>query len=278
MIQILLGLGWDFGIYILISSAFCLYLKYLKILDFSFCASIGFGAFLFWQLQSINIWLALSVSSIFTISFGIISYSTIFSKLKKSFEGLDLLFGLILTDLIQNIFLILFGSNIKVLEFYSYKVEFFGLTLNTFGLVFLIIAGIIYFLLFYILDHTIIGLKIKSSKFESQFSNLDQNPLKYKLLIVVLALFCIYLASLGVVFSKNLQFTVLINFTIKGWLIAIISDNNFSKVFYNSFILILIEALVVYFLDKNFRDVILYGFIIFWIIIKDLPRLKLKFL
>ena len=278
MIQILLGLVWDFGIYILISSAFCLYLKHLKILDFSFCASIGFGAFLFWQLQSINIWLALSVSSIFTISFGIISYSTIFSKLKKSFEGLDLLFGLILTDLIQNIFLILFGSNIKVLEFYSYKVEFFGLTLNTFGLVFLIIAGIIYFLLFYILDHTIIGLKIKSSKFESQFSNLDQNPLKYKLLIVVLALFCIYLASLGVVFSKNLQFTVLINFTIKGWLIAIISDNNFSKVFYNSFILILIEALVVYFLDKNFRDVILYGFIIFWIIIKDLPRLKLKFL
>ncbi len=278
MIQILLGLGWDFGIYILISSAFCLYLKYLKILDFSFCASMGFGAFLFWQLHSINIWLALSISLIFTISFGVISYSTIFSKLKNSFEGLDLLFGLILTDLIQNIFLILFGSNIKVLDLGNSKVEFFGIVIDIFSLGYLALAGMIYLLLLYILNNTTNGLKIKSSRFELQLANLGHNFSKYNLLIVGLALFYIYLASVGIALSKTLQFSVLINFTIKGWILAIISNNILSKVLYNSLIFIFIEALAIYFLDKNFRDVILYGFIIFWIIIKDLPRIKLNHL
>ncbi len=270
MLQILLGSVWYFGIYLLVASAFALYLRFIKVLDFGFVVILAFGSFGFWYFYPTNIFLGLGVSFLSCFVFSFLTYRYIYQNYKATIPSEELIIGMVVTDLFANLFLVFLGSNIKVVGIKGVKLEFFGSYFDSNSLIFLVIVLLIYFGVIYLFKKSSYGLVINCLPNLKKLNNLGFDVYRIQFLVVTLGLFCLWISSIGIAISQNLQFSFLVNIIIKGWLIALISQNKIEKVLFTTLILIFVELFGTQLLNSEFRDVIFYGFVLIWLALNNI--------
>ncbi len=160
------------GIYSLIAVGFSLQYGVARVLNVSHGEFIMIGAFLIWLLYTvfgINPLVSLSICGPFVFVIGYLLYRTMYTRLRNislsvgAFEGSSMLASFGLLFIIQNMAIIVWGTDIKSYSYFAFPVNILGAKFAANRLMTLVMAVIIGLVFYLFLARTRMGKAIRAA-------------------------------------------------------------------------------------------------------------------
>lgn len=264
------------SIYALVASGFSLIYKSNKFFHFAHGAVVAFCGYIFYLVFSLlefNLILSILLSLIFSGLLGAFFFYGIFSPLRKknSSKVVLLLISVALMIILQNIILLLFGANTKLIGLNSNKLfTFLGATITPIEICIIGISILLFFILNYVMKKTKFGRNIRAisdSKELSEIVGINSN----KTLAGAFILSSVIAGIAGVLIGieLNLNSTMGTMLSIKGFIGAVIGGiASVPGAIIGSYILGFIENFGTWYLSSGYKDLISFVILFLFLLLK----------
>ena len=276
IIQLLINSLVIGSIYALIASGFSLIYKSNKFFHFAHGAVVAFCGYIFYFLFSLlnfNLILSVLFSLIFSGLLGAFFFYEIFSPLRKknSSKLVLLLISVALMIILQNIILLLFGANTKLIRLTSQKIfVFLGATITPVEICIIGIAVLLFFILSYVMKKTKFGRNIRAISGSEELSEVvGINPDKTLAGAFILSSLIAGIAGILIGIEQNLNSTMGTMLSIKGFIGAVIGGiASVPGAIIGSYILGFIENFGTWYLSSGYKDLISFIILFLFLLLK----------
>ncbi len=246
------------GIYAIISVGFSLQYGVARVLNIGHGEFIMLSAFLTWTLFTgfgINPLLALVISSSIVFILGFILHRTLYRSLKKKsatlgiFEGNSMLVSFGILFIIQNIVLLIWGSDIRGYSFLNFPVTIGGAKFAANRLLTLAFAIVLSFAFYFFLVHTRLGKAIRAAAQDPEAAGLMGVNIN-RVLALCFGLGAMMAGVAGALISMSYQITATmgLEYTVIAMIVVVLGGlGSILGSFIGGFILGLVGSLVSYF-------------------------------
>lgn len=277
MTQLLLNALISGSIFALVSVSLALTYKLFKYLNFAHGQSMVVGAYLFYFFTVQLGWGI--IFSIFPTFFVILLLTYVFSKFfVKPFlsygSSVTFLASIALAVLLESVFSILFGSNIKSLVVENHVISWSGALITPVQILIILSTIIILSVLLYFIYKSSVGRKITALSYNSlaaQSLGINSGSINY--IVSVVAISITAYAGILVGYDVNMSPTMGASFLIKAFAIMLISGfGNIGAVVISSYLLAILESYAVglNIVSMGYLDAFTFFIILFVLLVK--PR------
>lgn len=264
------------SIYALVASGFSLIYKSNKFFHFAHGAIVAFCGYIFYFLFSslrFNFILSILFSLIFSGLIGAFFFYGLFSPLRKknSSKLVLLLISVALMIVLQNIILLLFGANTKLISLNSQKVFIFlGATITSVEIWIIGISILLFFILSYIISKTKFGRNIRAISDSNELSEIvGINANKTLAGAFILSSIIAGVAGILIGIEQNLNSIMGTMLSIKGFIGAVIGGiASVPGAIIGSYILGFIENFGTWYLSSGYKDLISFVVLFLFLLLK----------
>jgi branched-chain amino acid transport system permease protein len=269
MLQIIINSILISSIYILISLPFLLYSRYFGWINFGIGGLFVLPGISLWYFQKtlqIEIFPSLLFSFIITVLFTSLIHWFL-GLLERKGDSINILImSLVILDVLQNLILLFFGSNVKILNLSNTQFQFPNANFNLLNVVSIIISIVVFCFILYLSEISNLGLKLKGMASSlTIFQSGIGNPKIFKIIVLATIVICVWLSGLILSAEYSISFSI-IGYGIKGWIISVLADIKIKKLAIVCILISFSESLLVLILPTGFKDVILYLLMLLYII------------
>ncbi|MBI2451763.1 branched-chain amino acid ABC transporter permease [Candidatus Pacearchaeota archaeon] len=264
------------SIYALVSSGFSLIYNTNKFMHFAHGASVavsGYFLYGFFAIIKLNFFYSLSLTLIFSALLGLLIYRIIYLPLqnRKASNVILLIASISILILLQNLILLLFGANVKDIEFVEVKkgLEFFGAVITLTQIVILLTAVLFFIFLYFFMNKTILGKNMRAVSENKELASIvGINSRKISDFSFLIGSFLGGAAGILIAVEQNITPTMGTILMIKGFTGAVIGGiSSVPAAVLGSYLLGLAENFGIVFLPSGYKDaisfVLLFLFLLF---------------
>ncbi|PIR03664.1 MAG: branched-chain amino acid ABC transporter permease [Candidatus Magasanikbacteria bacterium CG11_big_fil_rev_8_21_14_0_20_39_34] len=265
------------SIYALVASGFTLIYSATRFIHFAHGAIAAAGAYLvytFFVLLGLNFYLASFLAVLSTALVGLFFFAIIYRPLqkRKSSNAIMLIAGLGLMILIENLLLLIFGADVKSLNFLEVArgKEIFGAIITPLQMVIVAISVLLLIFLQFFVKKTKFGKKMLAVADNPELA--DTTGINAK--VIQYAGFGIGSALAGVAgiligLEQNIEPVMGVMLIVKGFTGAIIGGvTSLPGAILGSYLLGLSENFGIWYLPSGYKDAIAFGLLLIFLLVK----------
>lgn len=275
LVQLLINGFITGAVYALVASGFSLIYSTNKFIHFAHGAVIAFSAYILYFLFSVlelYFWFSIVLSIAFASFLGYLMNYVVYNQLRKKNSSVILLiasFGLLI--LLESIINILFGADVKIIDFIkvSKGLEFLGAIITPLQIFIVFVSVILFVCLYLFMKNTNLGKAMRAVSDNSELAEIiGISSEKIYSWSFIIGSAIAGLAAILIGLEQNLDPTMGSALMIKGFAATIIVGiGNIHGAILGGFILGIIENVGIWYLPSGFKEaiafVILCSFLIF---------------
>jgi len=267
------------AMYALVASGFSLIYATCKFVHFahgSVIAIAGYVLYLFFAVLGLNFWLAVLLAIVLCAFLGLAINALVYKKFRqrKASAVILLIASFALLILFESLILIFFGADVKTIGFIKIGkgLEFFNAIITPLQIVIIIVAAMLFGLLFLLMKKTKIGKAIRAVADNKDVAEIvGISAEKIYNYVFFLGSLIAGVAGVLVGLEQNLEPTMGTALMIKGFSGAVIGGiNAVPGAILGSFLLGFVENFGIWFLPSGYKDAI--AFIILFIFLLFKPQ------
>lgn len=265
------------SLYALIASGFSLIYTTNRFLHFahgSVAIVSGYMLYTLFNIFGINFYLSVFLVVILTGFFGCVLFGTVYRPLqkKKSASTILLIAGLGLLFLIENSISLIFGSDVKVLDFFKITegYKFFGAYVTPAQIMIIVSSLLIFIFLSLFIHKTKIGKIIRAVSDNPELASLTGVNIVHIQYIGFFVGSCLAgIAGVLIALEQNIEPSQGVYFIIKGFTGAVIGGvGSVPGTLLGSYVLGFVENFGIWFLPSQFKDAIAFGFLLLFLLVR----------
>jgi branched-chain amino acid transport system permease protein len=264
------------SIYALVAAGFSLIYKANKFFHFAHGSVVTFSGYMFYlAFSSLN--LGLVFSSIFALvlagALGWGFYEGVYLPIQKrgASKAILLIVSVGLMILIENLILLFFGANVKVLKIGSYEsLNILGAIVTPLQLVIIGVSVILFLILYYIINKTKIGRDLRAVSDSKELSSIvGINSRRVLNFSFIIGSFIAGIGGILIGMEQNLTPTMGMILGIKGFTGAVIGGMaSVPAAVLGSYILGIVENFGIWYLPSGYKDAIAFILLFLFLLLK----------
>lgn len=265
------------SIYALVASGFSLIYSTNRFIHFAHGTMVTVGAyltFLFFVKWGVNFYVSGILVVLAIALLGYVIFTLVYNPLKKkrSSNAILLIASIGLMILLENLMLLIFGSDVKTLNFIKVQkgVEFWGAVITPLQIIIIVSAIILLVLLWLFVKYSKIGKTMRAVADNSELAKISGiNIEKIKAVSFLVGSGIAGFAAVLIALEQNIEPIMGTNLMIKGFTGAIIGGvTSMPGAVLGSYLLGIIENFGIWFLPSGYKDAIAFVLLLIFLLIR----------
>lgn len=273
------------AIYALVAAGFSLIYSVNRFVHFAHGVAVTLGAYflyLFFSLLSLDFWLAVFLTIIFAAFAGWLMNFSVYKPLrrKKASNVILLIASVALLILIESIVLMLFGADVKTIDYLEIAkgLEFFNAIITPLQIIIIAVSLILLALLFIFMKKAKIGKAMRAvadNREAAEIMGISSEKIYSWAFVIGSAIAGISGVLVGM--EQNLEPTMGTHLIIKGFTAAIIGGiGNVPGAIFGAFLLGFAENFGIWFLPSGYKDAIAFMILFLFLLFRPQGILGIK--
>jgi branched-chain amino acid transport system permease protein len=251
------------SLYALIAAGFSLIYSTNKFIHFAHGAAVILASYLFYTFSASMSFIPNTVLTILvTTLIGVLMYVLVYAPLQKrnSSNVILLIASVSMMLLMQNLIVVIFGSNVRTYNSNTIALEILGTTITTSQVGTIVVSLLLFVGIFWLMHRTSVGRNLRAVADSPLLSRVvGLNDKKYAIISFALGSALAAVAGIAVIIERSVHPFTGTDLIVRGFTGAIMGSVNFIPgSVIGSYLLGLLENIGVWFLPSGYKDAIAF--------------------